>query len=64
MNNCRKQNSTPLPLAQVAVGYLDMLGTAHFVWSSAGYAALGEGRKFQITNNPAIRYRREVPLSC
>ena len=60
MNNCRRQNS--MPLAQVAVSYFGLLGTAHFVWSIAAYPAL-DRRQIEVTNKLDTRYRREVPLS-
>jgi hypothetical protein len=63
MNNCRRQNSTLMPLAQVAVSYFDLSGTAYFVWSMAAYPAL-DLRQIEVANKPDTRYRREVPLSC
>ncbi len=62
MNNCRRQNSTPMPMAQVAVSYPSLLGTAHFVWSIATYPAL-DRRQIEVTNKPDTRYRKKVPLS-
>lgn len=62
MNNCRKQNSMPLPMAQVAASYCNLSGTAHFVWSITAELVL-DRRQFKVTNYLDTRYRREAPLS-